>query len=90
MDFAVEVQDVLRNLSGNRESMKGIKSWFMQRALFVSALPQVLKERVFAFKDSQGQLHIIFLVNRAVPANPDNGLDSTGLVITDNYSKNDI
>ena len=56
----------------------------------MSALPQVLKERVFAFKDSQGQLHIIFLVNRAVPANPDNGLDSTGLVITDSYNKNDI
>ena len=32
MDFAAEVQDVLRNLSGNRESMKGIESWFMQRA----------------------------------------------------------
>ena len=31
--------------------------------LFVSALPQVLKERVFAFEDSEGQLHIIFLVN---------------------------
>jgi len=31
--------------------------------LFVSALPQVLKERVFAFEDSDGQLHIIFLVN---------------------------
>ena len=37
----------------------------------MSALPQVLKERVFAFKDSQGQLHIIFLVNRAVLANPE-------------------
>ena len=32
MDFAAEVQDVLRNLSGNRQSIKGIKSWFMQRA----------------------------------------------------------
>ena len=31
--------------------------------MLFAALPQVLKERVFAFEDSEGQLHIIFLVN---------------------------
>jgi len=62
-DVAAELQDVLINLNGTKESIKGAKSWFMQRLPFAPALAEALKERVFVLEDSERQLHIIFLVN---------------------------
>ncbi|KAJ1260447.1 hypothetical protein BS78_10G233300 [Paspalum vaginatum] len=62
-DVAAELQDVLNNLNGTKESIKGAKSWFMQRLPFAPALAEALRERVFALEDSERQLHIIFLVN---------------------------
>ncbi|CAD6335774.1 unnamed protein product [Miscanthus lutarioriparius] len=62
-DVAAELQDVLNNLNGTKESIKGAKSWFMQRLPFAPALAEALKERVFVLEDSEPQLHIIFLVN---------------------------
>ncbi|CAL5040057.1 unnamed protein product [Urochloa decumbens] len=62
-DVAAELQDVLNNLNGTKESIKGAKIWFMQRLPFVPALAEALRERVFALEDSECQLHIIFLVN---------------------------
>ena len=58
-----ELQDVLNNLNGTKESIKGAKSWFMQRLPFAPALAEALRERVFTLDDSERQLHIIFLVN---------------------------
>ena len=62
-DVAAELQDVLNNLNGTKESIKGAKSWFMQRLPFAPALAEALRERVFTLDDSERQLHIIFLVN---------------------------
>nr|CAB3471199.1 unnamed protein product [Digitaria exilis] len=62
-DVAAELQDVLNNLNGTKESIKGAKSWFMQRLPFTPALAEALRERVFSLEDSERQLHIIFLVN---------------------------
>ena len=62
-DVAAELQDVLNNLNGTKESIKGAKSWFMQRLPFAPALAEALRERVFTLEDSERQLHIIFLVN---------------------------
>ena len=50
-------------LNGTKESIKGAKSWFMQRLPFAPALAEALRERVFTLDDSERQLHIIFLVN---------------------------
>lgn len=63
VDVAAELQDVLSNLNGTKESIKGAKSWFMQRLPFAPALAEAIRERVFALEDSERQLHIIFLVN---------------------------
>lgn len=62
-DVAAELHEVLINLNGTKESIKGAKTWFMQRAPFAPALAEALRERVFALEDSERQLHIIFLVN---------------------------
>ncbi|KAF7110808.1 hypothetical protein CFC21_110886 [Triticum aestivum] len=62
-DVAAELHDVLSNLNGTKESIKGAKTWFMQRAPFAPALAEALRERVFALEDSERQLHIVFLVN---------------------------
>ncbi|KAL6873745.1 hypothetical protein ACP4OV_013827 [Aristida adscensionis] len=62
-DVAAELQEVLSNLNGTKESIKGAKAWFMQRAPFAPALAEALRERVFALEDSERQLHIVFLVN---------------------------
>uniref|UniRef100_A0A0D9WTB9 CID domain-containing protein n=1 Tax=Leersia perrieri TaxID=77586 RepID=A0A0D9WTB9_9ORYZ len=63
VDVAAELHDVLGNLNGTKESIKGAKTWFMQRSPFAPALAEALKDRVFALEDSERQLHIIFLVN---------------------------
>ncbi|XP_037458623.1 calcium homeostasis endoplasmic reticulum protein-like [Triticum dicoccoides] len=62
-DVAAELHDVLTNLNGTKESIKGAKTWFMQRAPFAPALAEALRERLFALEDSERQLHIVFLVN---------------------------
>jgi hypothetical protein len=62
-DVAAELHDVVTNLNGTKESIKGAKTWFMQRAPFAPALAEALRERVFALEDSERQLHIVFLVN---------------------------
>ncbi|KAJ6807084.1 calcium homeostasis endoplasmic reticulum protein [Iris pallida] len=62
-DVAVELNDVINNLTGTKESIKGAKMWFMQRSPFAPALAEALRERIFALDDSERQLHIIFLAN---------------------------
>ncbi|KAF0904658.1 hypothetical protein E2562_036028 [Oryza meyeriana var. granulata] len=63
VDVAAELHEVLTNLNGTKESIKGAKTWFMQRSPFAPALAEALKDRVFALEDSERQLHIVFLVN---------------------------
>jgi hypothetical protein len=63
VDVAAELHDVLASLNGTKESIKGAKTWFMQRAPFAPALAEAIRERVFALEDSERQLHIVFLVN---------------------------
>ncbi|ONK65918.1 uncharacterized protein A4U43_C06F2330 [Asparagus officinalis] len=62
-DVAVELNGVLSNLTGTKESIKGAKMWFMQRSPFAPALAEALRERIFALDDPERQLHIIFLAN---------------------------
>jgi hypothetical protein len=62
-EVAAELHEVLNNLNGTKESIKGAKTWFMQRSPFTPALAEALRDRVFALEDSERQLHIIFLVN---------------------------
>ncbi|KAL6992040.1 hypothetical protein U1Q18_010151 [Sarracenia purpurea var. burkii] len=62
-DVAMELNNVLNNLSGTKESIKGAKIWFMQRSPFAPALAEALRDRVFAVDDSERQLHIIYLAN---------------------------
>ncbi|XP_015937498.1 uncharacterized protein LOC107463250 isoform X1 [Arachis duranensis] len=62
-DVAVELTNVLNNLNGTKESIKGAKLWFMQRSPFAPALAEALRERVFALDDVERQLHIIYLAN---------------------------
>ena len=62
-DVAVELSNVLNNLTGTKESIKGAKIWFMQRSPFAPALAEALRDRVFALDDSERQLHIIYLAN---------------------------
>ncbi|OWM89931.1 hypothetical protein CDL15_Pgr012568 [Punica granatum] len=62
-DVAAELSNVLNNLSGTKDSIKGAKIWFMQRSPFAPALAEALRERVFSLDDSERQLHIIFLAN---------------------------
>ncbi|KAK9155858.1 hypothetical protein Sjap_003338 [Stephania japonica] len=62
-DVASELNSVLNNLSGTKESIKGAKIWFMQRSPFAPALSEALRDKVLALDDSERQLHIIYLAN---------------------------
>lgn len=62
-DVAMELSNVLTNLTGTKESIKGAKIWFMQRSPFAPALAEALRDRVFAMDDSERQLYIVYLVN---------------------------
>lgn len=62
-DVAAELYNVLNNLTGTKESIKGAKTWFMQRSPFAPALAEALKDRVMALDDAEKQLHIIYLAN---------------------------
>lgn len=62
-DVAAELQDVLENLTGTKESIKGAKNWFMRRSPFAPALAEALRERVLALHDDIRQLHVIYLAN---------------------------
>nr|DAD20594.1 TPA_asm: hypothetical protein HUJ06_022057 [Nelumbo nucifera] len=62
-DVAAELNNVLNNLTGTKESIKGAKIWFMQRSPFAPALAEALRDRVLALDDSERQLHIIYLAN---------------------------
>ncbi|KAK1550149.1 hypothetical protein Q3G72_014540 [Acer saccharum] len=62
-DVAIELNNVLNNLNGTKESIKSAKTWFMQRSPFAPALAEALRERVFAVDDAERQLHIIYLAN---------------------------
>lgn len=53
----------LNDFSGTKESIKGAKVWFMQRAAYGPALVEVLKDRVLSMDDVERQLHIIYLAN---------------------------
>ncbi|CAL5366824.1 unnamed protein product [Camellia sinensis] len=62
-DVAMEMNNVLNNLTGTKESIKGAKIWFMQRSPFAPTLAEALRDRVFGVDDSERQLHIIYLAN---------------------------
>lgn len=62
-DVAAELNSVLNNLTGTKESIKGAKMWFMQRSPFAPALAEALRDRIFSLEDSERQLHIVFLAN---------------------------
>lgn len=62
-DVAAELNSVLSNLTGTKESIKGAKMWFMQRSPFAPALAEALRDRIFSLDDSERQLHIVFLAN---------------------------
>lgn len=62
-DVGAELNGVLTNLTGTKESIKGAKMWFMQRSPFAPALAEALRDRIFALEDSERQMHIIFLAN---------------------------
>ncbi|XP_074582594.1 SUPPRESSOR-OF-WHITE-APRICOT/SURP RNA-binding domain containing protein 1 [Curcuma longa] len=62
-DVGAELNGVLTNLTGTKESIKGAKMWFMQRSPFAPALAEALRDRIFALEDAERQMHIIFLAN---------------------------
>ncbi|XP_065849871.1 uncharacterized protein [Euphorbia lathyris] len=62
-DVGIELNNVLNSLNGTKESIKGAKTWFMQRSPFAPALAEALRDRVFSIDDSERQLHIIYLAN---------------------------
>ncbi|XP_057958890.1 uncharacterized protein LOC131151633 [Malania oleifera] len=62
-DVAMELNNVLNNLTGTKESIKGAKIWFMQRSPFAPALAEALRDRFFDIDDSERQLHIVYLAN---------------------------
>ncbi|XP_052207341.1 uncharacterized protein LOC127811477 isoform X2 [Diospyros lotus] len=62
-DVAMELNNVLNNLTGTKESIKGAKIWFMQRSPFAPALAEALRDKVFTVDDSERQLHVIYLAN---------------------------
>ncbi|PIN00947.1 hypothetical protein CDL12_26549 [Handroanthus impetiginosus] len=62
-DIEMELNGVLNNLTGTKESIKGAKTWFMQRSPFAPGLAEALRDRVFALDDSERQLHIVYLAN---------------------------
>lgn len=62
-DVEMEMHGVLNNLNGTKESIKGAKTWFMQRSPFAPILAEALRDKVFSLDDSERQLHIIYLAN---------------------------
>ncbi|CAH8328289.1 unnamed protein product [Eruca vesicaria subsp. sativa] len=62
-DVAVELNSVLANLNGTKDSIKSGKIWFMQRSPFAPALAEALRDRVFGTDDSEKQMHIVYLAN---------------------------
>ncbi|EPS58990.1 hypothetical protein M569_15821 [Genlisea aurea] len=63
-DIEMELNGVMSNLTGTKESIKGAKNWFMQRAApFGPILAEALRDRVFSLDDSERQLHIVYLAN---------------------------
>uniref|UniRef100_A0A2P2LSM4 Calcium homeostasis endoplasmic reticulum protein-like n=1 Tax=Rhizophora mucronata TaxID=61149 RepID=A0A2P2LSM4_RHIMU len=62
-DVAMELTNVLNSLNGTKESIKGAKTWFMQRSPFAPDLAEALRDRIFDLDDSERQLHIIYLAN---------------------------
>lgn len=62
-DVEMEMNGVLNSLTGTKESIKGAKTWFMQRAPFAPGLAEALRDRVLSLDDSERQLHIIYLAN---------------------------
>ncbi|KAL7160636.1 hypothetical protein ABFS83_01G109600 [Erythranthe nasuta] len=62
-DIEMELNGVLKSLTGTKESIKGAKTWFMQRSPFLPGLAEALRDRVFSLDDSERQLHIVYLAN---------------------------
>lgn len=62
-DVEMELNNVLTNLNGTKESIKGAKNWFIQRSPFAPALAEALRDRIFSLDDSDRQLHIVFVAN---------------------------
>ncbi|GKV37766.1 hypothetical protein SLEP1_g45756 [Rubroshorea leprosula] len=62
-DVSIELNNVLNNLSGTKESIKNAKIWFLQRSPFAPALAEAVRDRIFALDDSERQLHVIYLAN---------------------------
>ncbi|KAG6434852.1 hypothetical protein SASPL_106496 [Salvia splendens] len=62
-DVEMEMNGVLNSLTGTKESIKGAKTWFMQRAPFAPGLAEALRDRVLSLDDSERQLHIVYLAN---------------------------
>ncbi|CAH9093409.1 unnamed protein product [Cuscuta europaea] len=62
-DIEMELNNVLSNLAGTKESIKGAKNWFMQRSPLIHTLAEALRDRVLSLDDSERQLHIIYLAN---------------------------
>ncbi|CAA0810883.1 SWAP (Suppressor-of-White-APricot)/surp RNA-binding domain-containing protein [Striga hermonthica] len=63
LDVEMEMNGILNNLTGTKESIKSAKTWFMQRSPFLAALAEALRDRVFSLDDSERQLHIVYLAN---------------------------
>ncbi|KAK7244710.1 hypothetical protein RIF29_39536 [Crotalaria pallida] len=62
-DVAMELGNVLNNMNGTKESIKGAKLWFTQRSPFAPALAKALRDRVYQLDDVERQLHIIYVAN---------------------------
>lgn len=62
-DVEIELNNVLNDLTGTKESIKGAKNWFTQRSPFVPVLAEALRDRIFSLDDAERQLHIIYLAN---------------------------
>lgn len=56
----MELNDILDNLTGTKESRTDAKNWFAQSFPFVQAA-QALKDRMFSLDDPEKQLNIIEL-----------------------------
>lgn len=63
-EVIADLKGVLDGLNGSKESIKGAKIWFMQRAAFGPALAEGMRDRVLALEgDAERQLHVIYLAN---------------------------
>lgn len=51
------------DFTGTKESIKGAKTWFMQRSAYGPAIVEVLKDRVLSMDEVDRQLPIIYLAN---------------------------